>query len=149
MRETLLSIVVVSCTVAIVAIVWSSRFPLRFSLRATVPWREHLSAENRARNLMREVLTPAEYQQIARFGYVEIPSPSNPQRTYRIPGAGGLVKVFDRGCIVMELCLQPVDPLPDGDVVAMHKLFIQSSEDEYLQRANRFAPGILSLRYHY
>jgi hypothetical protein len=113
------------------------------------PWREEANAENRARMLMREMLTPNEYQQLTKFGYLEIASPGAPERVYRIPGAGGLVKVFDRGNAVMELCLQPVDPLPDGDVVVMHKLMIQANEQEYLQRANRFAPGIISLRYQH
>jgi hypothetical protein len=111
-------------------------------------WRERLTAEGRARGLMRDLLTPAEYQQILRYGYLEVNSPSFEQRIYRLPGAGGLVKVFDRGCPVMDLCLQPIDPLPDGDVVVMHKLMIEGNEQEYLQRANRFAPGIISLRYH-
>lgn len=113
------------------------------------PWREEANAENRARMLMREMLSITEYQQLTKFGYIEVISPSYDQRVYRIPGAGGLVKVFDRGCAVMELCLQPAEPLPDGDVVVMHKLMIQANEQEYLQRANRFAPGIISLRYQH
>ena len=38
------------------------------------------------------------------------------------------------------------EPLPDGDVVVMHKLMIEANEQEYLQKANHFAPGIISLR---
>ncbi len=38
------------------------------------------------------------------------------------------------------------EPLPDGDVVVMHKLMIEANEEEYLQKANHFAPGIISLR---
>lgn len=113
-------------------------------------WREsvsgHLSAESRAKALMREMLTDQQYQQLIKFGYLEILSPSFENRVYRIPGAGGLVKVYERGCAVMELCLQPAEPLPDGDVVVMHKLMIEGNEQEYLQKANQFAPGIISLR---
>ena len=65
---------------------------------------------------------------------------------YRIPGAGGLVHVYEHGHAIMDLCLQPVDVLPEGDVVVMHKLMIQGNEDEYLMKANRFAPGIITLR---
>ena len=72
--------------------------------------------------------------------------PSIESRIYRIPGSGGLVKVYEKGCAVMELCLQPAEPLPDGDVVVMHKLMIEANEQEYLQKANHFAPGIISLR---
>jgi hypothetical protein len=113
-------------------------------------WREsmsgHLSAESRAKALMREMLTENQYQQLIKFGYLEVISPTIENRVYRIPSAGGLVKVYERGCAVMELCLQPAEPLPDGDVVVMHKLMIEANEQEYLQRANHFAPGIISLR---
>ena len=107
---------------------------------------EHLSAESRAKALLREMLTENQYQQLIKFGYLEVLSPSIDYRVYRIPGSGGLVKVFERGSPVMELCLQPAEPLPDGDVVVMHKLMIEANEQEYLQKANHFAPGIISLR---
>src|SRR2546423_11768590 len=107
---------------------------------------EHLSAESRAKVLLREMLTENQYQQLIKFGYLEVLSPTIDNRVYRIPGAGGLVKVYERGCAVMELCLQPAEPLPDGDVVIMHKLMIEANEQEYLQKANHFATGIISLR---
>ncbi|HZU03758.1 MAG TPA: hypothetical protein VFA10_29105 [Ktedonobacteraceae bacterium] len=107
---------------------------------------EHLSAESRAKVLLREMLTENQYQQLIKFGYLEVSSPTIDSRVYRIPSAGGLVKVYERGCAVMELCLQPAEPLPDGDVVVMHKLMIEGNEEEYLQKANHFAPGIISLR---
>ena len=107
---------------------------------------EHLSAESRAKALLREMLTENQYQQLIKFGYLEVPSPSIDSRVYRIPGSGGVVKVYERGCAVMELCLQPAEPLPDGDVVVMHKLMIEANEPEYLLKANHFAPGIISLR---
>jgi hypothetical protein len=109
---------------------------------------EHLSAEGRARALLREVLDEREYQQLTKFGYVEVSSPNNEHRVYRIPGAGGLVRVYERGTAVMELCLQPAEPLPDGDVIVLHKLMIEGNEQEYLAKANHFAPGIISLRCH-
>ncbi|GCE47482.1 hypothetical protein EI42_01019 [Thermosporothrix hazakensis] len=107
---------------------------------------EHFSAENRARALLQEMLTDEQYQQLMKYGYLEVASPSSADRIYRIPGSGGLVKVYERGSAVMELCLQPAEPLPDGDVVLMHKLMIEANEPEYLQKANHFAPGIISLR---
>jgi len=115
-------------------------------------WREsvseHLSAEGRSRLLLREMLSDGEYQQLTKFGYLEVASPANEQRVYRIPGAGGLVRVYERGTAIMELCLQPAEALPDGDVVVLHKLMIQANEQEYLAKANHFAPGIISLRCH-
>jgi len=107
---------------------------------------EHLTAESRAKALMQEMLSDNQYQQLVKFGYLEVTSPSYQNRIYRIPGSGGLVKVYEQGHAVMELCLQPAEPLPDGDIVVMHKLMIEGNEQEYLQKANRFAPGIISLR---
>jgi len=109
---------------------------------------EHLSSEGRARLLLREMLSDGEYQQLTKFGYLEVASPTNEHRVYRIPGAGGLVRVYERGTAVMELCLQPAEALPDGDVIVLHKLMIQANEQEYLAKANHFAPGIISLRCH-
>jgi hypothetical protein len=108
---------------------------------------EHVSADGRAKALMREILSDTQYQQFVKCGYLEVLSPNYTDRIYRIPGSGGLVKVYERGCPVMELCLQPAEPLPDGDVIVMHKLMIEGNETEYLQKANHFAPGIISLRY--
>jgi hypothetical protein len=110
---------------------------------------EHVAAERRAATLMREVLTPQQNEQLQRHGYVEVASPSIPRRTYRVPGAGGLVRVFEGGHPVMDLCLQPVDVLPEGDVVALHTLMIEGNEQEYLAKANHFAPGIITLRMGY
>lgn len=110
---------------------------------------ERLSAERRAQSFMRELLTSSQYQQLTRSGFVEIASPSIPERVYRIPGTGGLVRVYEQGHAVMDLCLQPVDPLPDGDVVLLHKLMIEGNEQEYLAKSNHFAPGIITLRCGY
>lgn len=107
---------------------------------------EHLSADSRAKILLREMLSEPQYQQLLKFGYLEVASPTYDNSIYRIPSAGGLVKVYERGNAIMELCLQPAEPLPDGDVVVMHKLMIEANEQEYLQKANHFAPGIISLR---
>lgn len=110
---------------------------------------ERIAAERRAHVLMRDLLSPAQYAQLTRHGYVEVPSPTIEHRVYRIPGAGGLVRVYDQGRAVMDLCLQPVDALPDGDVVLLHKLMIEGNEQDYLAKANHFAPGIISLRCGY
>jgi hypothetical protein len=149
MPEIVLLFVGLVIVLSLAIILLTARGSLSCFMRLAEPWREHLSAEHRARLLLREMLAPAEYQQLIRFGYLEVPSPKIEHRTYRIPGAGGLVKVFDRGSAVMELCLQPAEPLPDGDVIVLHKLMITANEDEYLAKANRFAPGIISMRYQH
>ena len=104
---------------------------------------EHLSAESRATVLLQEMLSEKQYQQLITCGYLEVASPSRDSRLYRIPGAGGRVTMYEGDCAVMELCLQPAEPLPVADVVLMHKLLIEGNEAEYLQQANQFAPGII------
>ena len=71
-------------------------------------------------------------------------SPAVPARLPRgaqpVPAAPGLphpahqgqVKVYEGGVPIMALCVQPVDPGPDGDVVMMHKLMIEGNEEGVL-----------------
>lgn len=101
----------------------------------------------RAEALLREFLNEREYQQLRQRGYVDVASPSDAQRIYRIPRYVGLVRVYERGWAVRDLCLQPVEPLPSGDVVVMHKLLIQGDEQEYLARARQYMRAGPRLRY--
>jgi hypothetical protein len=125
------------------------RFLARLTAERDEAWREPYSGiytgEGRARALLREMLSDEEFGQLIDCGYLEVASPSRPQRVYRIPGLAGRVRVYDHGREVVELCLQPTEPLPDGDLVLMHKLMILANEGEYLAKANHFAPGTLSV----
>jgi hypothetical protein len=95
-------------------------------------------AEERADGLLRDILTKDEYQQFHKSNYLEVQSPSKPNRIYRVPGYKGVVKVYDKemGKITMYLCVQSAKYLPLGDIVLMHKLHIEANEDEYLRLAN-------------
>lgn len=146
--ESLMLVIGIWLLFLLLTLYYISRVPLPGLSRWRDSVGEHLSADGRARALMREMLSDSEYQQLIKFGYLEVSSPTNAERVYRIPGAGGLVRVYERGTAIMELCLQPVEPLPEGDVIVLHKLMIQGNEQEYLAKANHFAPGIISLRYH-
>lgn len=95
-------------------------------------------AERRAADLLRDILTPEQFRQLSWRGYLEIPSPTEPQRVYRVPRAKGYVQVIENGRAVMRLCLQPVECLPDADIVALHKLMIEANEETYLQKANKY-----------
>jgi len=95
-------------------------------------------AERRATDLLRDTLTPEQFRQLFWHGYLEIPSPTAPQRVYRVPRHNGYVQVFENGRATMRLCLQPVENLPDGDVVVLHKLMIEANEETYLQKANKY-----------
>jgi hypothetical protein len=96
------------------------------------------SSQERSLALLREVLEAREYEQLIQRGYLDISSPSDPQRIYRIRRNAGLVSVFEQGKAKWELCVQPTEPLPNNDLVVMHKLMIQGNEQEYLAQANRF-----------
>jgi len=95
-------------------------------------------AERRAANLLRDTLTAEQFRQLIWRGYVEIPSPAEPQRVYRVPKSRGYVQVIETGHPTMRLCLQPVECLPDADIVVLHKLMIEANEEIYLQKANKY-----------
>lgn len=97
--------------------------------------------------LLRAVLDEREYRQLTRRGYLDVASPTVEQRIYRIPAYTGLVRVYEHGMAVRELCIQPVEPLPSADIVAMHKLMIQGAEQEYWARARHYARVDPNLRY--
>ena len=103
------------------------------------PYLKSLSpAERRANGLLHDVLTPEQCRQLMWRGYLEVPSPTTAQRVYRVPRARGYVQVIENGRAVMRLCVQPVESLPDADVVVLHKLMIEGNEEHYLQKANKY-----------
>jgi hypothetical protein len=106
--------------------------------RADTSYHAWTEADERAEALLRDLLDAREYRQLSRQGYLEVDSPGYEQRVYRIPRDGGLVRVFEHGIEVCDLCLRPAVPLPGKDVVALHKLMILGSEQAYLARANHF-----------
>jgi hypothetical protein len=113
-----------------VAINWRER-----SRTSSVSWR---LAQARAEALLQEMLTATEYVQLGERGYLEVPSPSQPTRTYRVPQKGGRVAIIEGGVEVESLCVTPIESIPPGDVVLTHKLMIEGNEQEYLRRANHY-----------
>jgi hypothetical protein len=106
----------------------------RLALDSYLKWSE---ANRRANDLLHLVLTSEQYRQLAQNGYLDIPSPHDPRCVYRVPRAQGLVGVFEQGKRKMNLCLQPLEWIPDADMVVMHKLMIEADEENYLQTANK------------
>ena len=98
------------------------------------------AANRRATELLRSVLTRQQYRHLVRHGYLDIPSPRDPGCIYRVPRAQGLVGVIEQGRRKASLCLQPVEWVPDADIVVMHKLMIEADEETYLQTANKLSP---------
>jgi hypothetical protein len=111
---------------------------LLFRICSSVTFRSRIASEQRADVLLRDVLSSAQYHQLRRRGYLDVPSPSHPQRIYRVPRSREQVRVFEDGRLVERLCVQSVEPVPSGDIVLMHKLMIEGNEDEYLRLANHF-----------
>lgn len=95
-------------------------------------------AERHAADLLRDILTAEQIRQLTWRGYLEISSPTEPQRVYRVPRSKGYVQVIENGRAIMRLCLQPVECLPDADMVVLHKLMIEGNEEAYLQKANKY-----------
>lgn len=110
---------------------------LIYSLLPSVA-RARMDAQTRAEAVVRAVLTPEEYEQLGRSGYLDVPSPSHPGRLYRIPSFNGTVGVIEGGRCVARLCAQPVGTVPDPEGVVVHKLMIEGNEEEYLKTANHF-----------
>ena len=50
-------------------------------------------------------------------GYIDIHSPRDQERTYRVPRGPGLVHVIEKGRQTASLCLQPLERVPDADIV--------------------------------
>ena len=125
----LLTIIVVNVTIRGV-ICWRER-----SRSSDLSWQQ---AQARAEALLCDLLTDAEYALLGERGYLEVPSPSRPTRTYRVPRRPGRVAVLESGVEVESLCVTPIEFMPAGDVVITHKLMIEGNEQEYLRRANRF-----------
>ena len=90
----------------------------------------------RAERLLAEMLTDEERSQLGQQGYLEVRSPNLDGRVYRIPRVRGSVGVYEAGAAVAHLCVQPLEPVPDADVVLIHKLMIEGDEREYLRTAN-------------
>jgi len=109
----------------------------RFIVESCLKWS---GARRRAGELLRTVFTREQYRQLIKRGYVDIPSPRDPQCFYRVPQAPGLVGVIEKGRRKASLCLQPLEWVPDADIVVIHKLMIEADEETYLQKANIIVP---------
>jgi len=110
---------------------------------------ERAHAERRSEELLRDLLDEREYRQLMRYGYLDVPSHCYAGRLYRIPYLPGRVCILEDGRAVAELCVQPLVPLPDNDMIVLHKLMIAENERDYLARANAFpipAPLVIPWR---
>jgi hypothetical protein len=119
--------------------------PLSIWAFFTESYRKRPGAKRRAGELLRDVLTAEQYGQLIQQGYLDIPSPSEPERVYRVPRSPGQVQVREKGHVTKWLCLQPFEWVPNADLVVIHKLMIEADEETYLQKANSITPIAISL----
>lgn len=97
-----------------------------------------VDADHHAEMLLRDKLSHEEYRQLSSHSYLEVPSRSYANRIYRVPRGPGQVQVVEGGRVIERLCLQPLEALPEADVILMHKLLIEGDESAYLATANHF-----------
>src|SRR5262249_30651842 len=101
------------------------------------PWWP-VPADHAAETLLRSSLTPEQYRSLCSNAFLEVKSPNHDGRVYRIPRGPGQITVLEHGRTIERLCVQPVDALPEADVVLLHKLLIEADEPTYLATANHF-----------
>lgn len=91
----------------------------------------------RARRLLEDVLGPERAAVLSREGSLDIPSRLHSGRVYRLSSKGTLAyrDPADRG-FDTELCIQPDEPLPVDDLVAMRYLLVTADEARLLRTAN-------------
>lgn len=96
------------------------------------------AVDQRVDEMLRDVLDEAEYHTLMTRDYLDVASSENAGYIYRIPRFGGMVTRYEYGRATIDLCVQPVDPLPGGDVVVLHKLMIQANEFDYVATARLY-----------
>jgi hypothetical protein len=101
---------------------------------------EHDAAWRRAESLLRDSLTPTQYNTYRTRGYVEVPSTLHPSRSYRIDGWRP-VAVYERGQFVGAVCIRPREHIPGPDILLARKLMIEGAEPEFLRAGNWLQPA--------
>lgn len=104
-------------------------------------WQE---SERRAEALLSELLPAGELRRLREAGYLEVTSERHVGRVYRIPRYQGPVAVYEEGSLTYLLCVRSVEPIPNADVVLLHKLMIEGDEEAYLEVANPIHPRTCS-----
>lgn len=94
--------------------------------------------EEKARQLLREVITPEQDQQLEKDGYFELVSVKSGHR-YRIhKGRAGNVQQLDdlTGNPIKKLCFHPNEYVHNYDTMVAQKLMLENDEEQVLRVAN-------------
>lgn len=100
----------------------------------------------RAEHLLREVLGPCRFRHLRTIGYLDLPSRRIPGRTYRLDSLGNLsFREAGESAFNTTLCVQPEEPIPRDDQIAMRYLLVTADEERLLEVANPITFGFVSL----
>jgi hypothetical protein len=96
------------------------------------------SAEQKARTLLREWLSPAQLARFESYGYFEVTG-SRTGKRYRIrhDRVVNIDELNERGAQVATWCFGPEGNLPMGDIMLAQKIALENDEDAALAIAIR------------
>jgi len=98
---------------------------------------EAKAAKERARALLKSVLTPSQWLEYEEHGTITISSQSG--RRYRLDNrtiVRNITRLDDEGQVVEFLCCHPTDDLPVEDVLLTQKLHLECAEESFRKTAN-------------
>jgi hypothetical protein len=101
---------------------------------------EQDAAWRRAEGLLRDSLTPEQYDSYRARGWVEVPSRTLHGRTYRVDGWRP-VAVYEYGQFMGAVCIRPREHIPGPDILLARKLMIEGAEGEFLRAGNWLQPA--------
>lgn len=93
--------------------------------------------EEKARQLLKEVLTEEQDQQLDKDGYFELVSVKSGQR-YRINNgrSRNVEKIDENGKVIKTLCFHPREYVHNYDTLVIQKLMLENDEEQVLKIAN-------------
>jgi len=93
------------------------------------------SAEIRAVETLREMITETEYRKYVVHGFILVKGRGG--KVYQIFRGRTHTKVWKKGLLVKEICVRIQDPeIPPTDNVIAHKILIETSEEEFERLGN-------------
>lgn len=95
-----------------------------------------------AEHLLRETLTPDEYDGLIKDGHVRIRSQNDPDIVYLVKRAANeRIEVYQKDKLREKLCIYFREKLPDDDIVLSKIMMLKHDEQAVLQIANHFSMG--------
>jgi hypothetical protein len=95
--------------------------------------------EGRSLRLLRQWLSPAEREQLARKGYFEVVGSDSGQYRIHVGASVNVCEIDERGR-PRGGCFMPIGALPIGDVMLAQKIALETSEEVHAV-ARRFTPN--------